>query len=231
MYVYACPMGDAIAMRRLLLLLLTVGLCTRLHAADIPSSSEIVGLWEGRPGYSEGLTLVDWSDQRRDGTLSNMGYNATSGWSGTDLPGAYAQLNFDGVDDYVTIGGTPEFDYLNTNFSVSLWVRAAGAQPGGVGYPIAHRVGNVGGSGGWFLRFEADGTLAARVVGNANGSAAQLNTTDTTLLDGRWRFVTVNYTTDTTTSANNDVHIFINGRQDEGTRNSGGEVAFTCVPD
>jgi hypothetical protein len=89
--------------------------------------------WRAVPGLVGGNTLYDLVPGSLDhGTFTNMGYSSTSGWSGTARPGGLAQLNFDGVDDYVQ---TPQPSGMAVNRPVTLcvWVYSTAVGIGGGG--------------------------------------------------------------------------------------------------
>src|SRR5262249_38246338 len=133
-------------------------------------------LWaRATPGFAFGDRLFDLTASRNHGTLTNMGFTSTSGWSGTDRFGGHAQVNFDGTDDYVTFGNLTSADFANATFSVSVWFRATAA-----GYIVAKRQGTGGGAnGGWFIRVNSDGTVSARQVDTNNTSSGDRTSVST----------------------------------------------------
>jgi hypothetical protein len=95
--------------------------------AEYPSLRQgLVGAWCPSLGAS-GLSLIDRSGRGRHGALTNMGGQTT--WA----PGGGAlSLQFDGTNDFVTMGNSPTYDVFNGNCTISLWTRvvsfpAAGA--------------------------------------------------------------------------------------------------------
>jgi Concanavalin A-like lectin/glucanases superfamily len=65
-----------------------------------------------------------------NGVLSGFDGTASSGWSPTSRKGGVGQLNFDGIDDTVSIqspytsGGAGTFDFrINVPFSISFWMK------------------------------------------------------------------------------------------------------------
>jgi len=79
----------------------------------------LVGAWCPSLGAS-GLSLLDRSRQGRHGALTNMG--GQTFW----VPGGGAlSLQFDGTDDFVTMGNSPTHDIFNGNCTISLWARVA----------------------------------------------------------------------------------------------------------
>jgi hypothetical protein len=79
----------------------------------------LVGAWCPSLGAS-GLTLLDRSGLNNHGTLTNMGGQTV--WA----PGGGAlSLQFDGSNDFVTMGNSPTHDVFSGNCTISLWVRVA----------------------------------------------------------------------------------------------------------
>jgi Concanavalin A-like lectin/glucanases superfamily len=80
--------------------------------------------WRGVPGLTGSVWLIDLVAYNY-GTLLNMGYSTTSGWSPSTRPGGYAQINFDGADDSIATtdpaGVTP-----STPFTLCLWAIMTG---------------------------------------------------------------------------------------------------------
>jgi hypothetical protein len=193
-----------------------------------PLHRGLLAWWRPVPGLTGGDRWFDLLSGQYHGALTNMGASATSGWSPATQAGGYAQLNFDGTDDYVLVGTDPLFDFLDTTFTLTVEYRLT---PGGTSiYLLAKRI-SAGTSGGWFLRANAAGTLTARVVDTGNGAAAERSTLSTNHRDDTWRQVTVVYTTDSTTIANNDVALYVNGVLDQDVRvssNSTGNMACAC---
>jgi Concanavalin A-like lectin/glucanases superfamily len=80
--------------------------------------------WRGVPGLTGSVWLIDLVAYNY-GTILDMGYSTTSGWSPSTRPGGYAQLNFDGADDCIATtdpaGVTP-----STPFTLCLWAIMTG---------------------------------------------------------------------------------------------------------
>lgn len=91
---------------------------------DVNTNSQPAqGLVFGGLGRFSGSTYYrDSSLYGNHGTLTNMGVpaTATSGWELDNFLGRRV-LNFDGTNDYVTMGVVPAAAFT-TNFTVSLWV-------------------------------------------------------------------------------------------------------------
>ena len=79
------------------------------------------GLWRGCVGAwapflgPTGLTLRDWSGQKKHGTLTNFTIDAA--W---DLKGSGYSIKFDGVNDYIAL---PAISASTWTFSCWLWLR------------------------------------------------------------------------------------------------------------
>ena len=77
--------------------------------------------WRGVPGATGGDRIFDLSLSQNHGTLTNMGYGTTSGWSPATHPGGYMQLNFDATDDYVETSVNPGTS-VSTPLTLCSWV-------------------------------------------------------------------------------------------------------------
>ncbi len=94
----------------------------------------LVGFWLFNEGH--GNKAYDLSRNKNTGTLTNMELPATavSGWN----PGRKGiGLNFDGVDDYATLGSNT---FTLTDFSISAWINMSKA-PNGYGTIVGSQVG------------------------------------------------------------------------------------------
>lgn len=212
----------------LLLGLATPGMGQGLLMPDLghPALQGLVGWWRALPGFTGSTQLYNLVRGGLHGTLTNMGFSIGSGWSPSTRPGGYAQLNFSGISDYVSLGDDPLYNFVNTTFTALAWFRATVCSGGC--YLMAKRVGETGvctpSCGGWFLRVNADGTLEARIQSDSNVSAGDRVTVSTTNLTGQWHHVAVVFTTDTLTLANNDVTVYVDGVLDQqGRTDSGGD--------
>jgi hypothetical protein len=79
----------------------------------------LVGAWCPSLGAS-GLSLIDRSGRNNHGALTNMGGQTL--W----VPGGGAlSLQFDGSNDFVTMGNSPTHDVFSGNCTISLWARVA----------------------------------------------------------------------------------------------------------
>jgi hypothetical protein len=152
------------------------------------------------------------------GTPVNMGLGAISGWSPTSRPGGYAQLNFDGTDDYITLGINSRYDFANTTFTVMLWYFPNGATIDRQ-YLVALRVGNGDlcqpNCGGWFIAIDTDGRIQVRILDSGNLVSLARHTLSTTHLTPGWKHIAVVFTTNTSVDTSNDFAIYINGVLDQ----------------
>jgi hypothetical protein len=186
-----------------------------------PEARGLLRLWQVLPGRMGG---TNWADvvSHQVGTLLGMAPtgSTTSGWGTTKRRGGFGEMRFDGTNDYVDLGTSTVYDFPNTTFTVSGWCRATAA-----GYVIARRLGS-GGTGGWFIRLNGDGTLNARIIDTGNTTAAERTSLTTSALTGQWFHFLVVFVTDTVTAATNDVTIYINGRLSQGARSTGAGLPY-----
>jgi Concanavalin A-like lectin/glucanases superfamily len=210
-----------------LLVLMACPGSAQLRTPDLghPLLANLISWWSAAPGFTGSTRLFDFVS-RNHGALVNMGFGTTSGWAASDRRGGSLHLAFDGVDDYVLIGDLPVYDFPDTTFTVEVAARATLA-----GYLVAKRQSTIGvQGGGWFLRLDGGGTLTARLLDTGNTTAAQRSSTTTTLLNGTWFHAVVVFTSDTTTLANNDLTMYINGVEDQGARTDSGVGPYIpCV--
>ena len=115
------------------------------------------------PGATGGSKLVDLN-RVFPGTLTAM--DVTTCWRGTKMPGAFGELDFDGVDDYVEAGGSILFDGLT---QLTMWARLRFRSRGSYESYIGKRTGDtnrftmgVGGAG--------VGSSAAFAINCGNGA-------------------------------------------------------------
>lgn len=193
-----------------------------LAPARLPALLDgLMGWWRGVPGLTGADRFYDLIG-RQDAILSNMGFGTTSGWAPSDRLGGTAHVAFDGVDDYAAApDSNTAYAFPDTTFTVMLWFRATTFT--GATYLVSKRLaGATGTDGGWFIRLDDTGTLSARILNSGNVAAADRATISTTMLDGTWRHAAVLFTTNTTTTALNDVALYIGGvlNQDVRTQTS-----------
>jgi Concanavalin A-like lectin/glucanases superfamily len=182
----------------------------------------LVSWWRGVPGFTGGSTMYDITPTRNNGVLTNMAFTSTSGWNLSTRAGGGGQVNFDGVDDFVTIGDVPTYDFPDATFSVEVSFQAT-AQ----GYLVARRTAASGG-GGWFIRLDNPGALTARIVTPSNTQAGGNTSVTATLFSGAWTHAIVVFTTNTVTSSSNSTTIYLNGVLDQGTPLGAADVYTPC---
>jgi hypothetical protein len=190
-----------------------------------PEARGLLRLWQVLPGRMGG---TNWADllAHAPATLISMAPtgSVTSGWGTTTRRGGFGELRFDGTNDYVTLGTSPVYDFPNATFTVTGWCRATSA-----GTVVGKRLAS-GGTGGWFLRLNADGTLTARVLDGGNVAAAERTSLTTTALTNRWFHFLAVFVTDTVTAATNDVTIYIDGRLSQDARFSAANLPYAVGP-
>jgi Concanavalin A-like lectin/glucanases superfamily len=185
----------------------------------------IVAWWRGVPGFTNGDRFFDLTGNRYHATLTNMGYSATSGWSATDRKGGHAQINGDGINDYVDTGQASPFAFPDTTFTAMGWFRATTLAT--VQYLVAERIASVGTQGGWFLRLQTTGTIQARIVDTGNANTV-LRETVSTLAVNTWFHIAAVFTTNTATQAGNDVTLYLNGVLDQTAPTTGTNPYVVC---
>lgn len=121
-------------MRRFVLVLVCLSalvLVPLLGGAQLPFTPDLThgslrGLvywWRAVPGFVGSDRLYDVGPYGAHGTLVNMGFSGTSGYSGTTRQGGYGQVNFDGVNDYVDTSRNAGVAH-NAPFTICLWASA-----------------------------------------------------------------------------------------------------------
>ncbi len=135
------------------------------------------------------------------GTLTNM--DPATDWVADTGAGGIRALDFDGSNDYV-VSSTSAFRFLNTTFSVSAWLKFTSAANM---MAVAVDFGSF--TPGWVIQ-SASGKILCAIKG-AGGVLAGGRDTTATFNDGNWHNVVAVFTTSTTTAANNDVVIYVDG--------------------
>lgn len=231
-YAYTGP-GELTMRPRLLLwclLLLLAALPVWAQQSITPNWShplvrDLISWWLMAPALSGGLQVYDIIS-RNDATLTNMGFGVLSGWAPSDRRGGSWHVAFDGTDDYLLVGNLPVYDFGTQSWTVEGWAKA-GSAPGSQ-YLIAKRRVDNSPPGGWFARLTSGGALNARLADGLGNAAAERTSVTTGLTTTTWFHWTVVFTGDTTTGANNDVTLYINGLLDQGTLTSSGDPYSAC---
>jgi hypothetical protein len=188
----------------------------------------LLGWWEVLPQVAGGGSWFPLVGPYRVDLL-NMG--AGSGWVSSGSPAPWTgALKFDAVDDYLTFGNYPQWDFVNTTFTVHLSFQAM-TDTGSSSYVFERRGG---GGGGYFIRVEtatSNSAVTARIVDSAGVPTLQVGTVATALYDGKPHSITVVLTTATATAAGNAIQIFVDGVQpavDPGLAQSGANGYSAC---
>jgi len=146
---------------------------------------------------------------RYHGTLLNMG--AGSGWQATSRQGWGGGMRFDGSNDAISLGNLPIWDFSDTTFAVSVRFRTTSATTQTL---VAFRTTSPG-SGGYFIRVNAGGSLTARLLFDGASTLADYTTAATSYTNGQWHSVIVVFRTDSTVVANNDLAMYGDGVVDQ----------------
>lgn len=169
------------------------------------NSNGLVGYWPLDEG--SGIRAEDMSTNSNNGTLTN-GPTWVVGKNG-------GALSFSSTSSqYLDIPNESNFDFANTTFTVSEWIKTTQA---GLGTLVGKNDRDVN-NNGW--------VSFVNVAGNLNKFAFQLKGSggvgierysNTSVNDGLWHHVVAVVTTDTVTAANNIISIYIDGILDQGS--------------
>jgi Concanavalin A-like lectin/glucanases superfamily len=165
------------------------------HPSDIvwthPDLRGLVAWWRGVPGLWGGSRLYDLvPGSTRHGTLTNMSGTSTSGWSASDQPGGYAQLNFDGTDDFVRVEHDPRLDFLRTDsFTLMFWVNTTTSSTRADVLEKTAQTGNFQG----YLVFLDQGQVEFYFVDAGGVQLHFIGDTGFTVNGGTWRHVAITY--------------------------------------
>jgi Concanavalin A-like lectin/glucanases superfamily len=161
----------------------------------------------------------------RHGTLINMG--SGSGWQPSQGGQGWGEIRFDEVNDAVSLGALPLWQFANTTFTAAFRFRSTGT---GTGYLLASRTvapPSASTSGGYLLRLDgSSGTITARLMTAGATVVAGRTTVRATYTDGQWHTVVVVFRTDTSTGGGNDVTIYGDGALDQGSLSTTGGVGY-----
>lgn len=157
---------------------------------DTTPARGLVGWW--RLDEARGQIVRDHSGNGNDGTLGPTAQvePADPRWVRGRLGNA---LQFDGVNDYVRIPRNADFDFVNTDFSVALWVKAqAWRNPIGGAATLVDC--ETGGWNGWLVRYSEH---LSRVA--FGGKPAERRVLNTVPAVGSWAHVAITYSEGTAT--------------------------------
>ncbi len=160
----------------------------------------IVGYWKLDEGT--GTIAQDSSGKGNDGTLTNGPM-----WSTGQLNGA---LQFDGIDDYVAIPSTNEFD-TQTALTLSAWMNPDNVSSSQ--FLLSKHAAN----GNWesfSFRLQSNGTVRFSVQ-NADVDAHPDWISTTTLSPGTWYHIVFSW--ERVTGISSDAKVFINGVEEGAT--------------
>lgn len=189
--------------------------------AGHPLLSRLVLWYRVMPGKYGGLTWYPLVG-RFNATLTNGALFVPT----KDTLGI-GEVSLDGSDDYVNVVNDTSLDFANTTFTVSVRFRTTTTA---LGYLVSRRLGTSCSSscGGYILRMDATtGILRARILESANINAGE-RLTNNAYNDGKPHRFTAIITTDTVTAANNDVSLYVDGKQDQTTKTAGTNPYFVC---
>jgi Concanavalin A-like lectin/glucanases superfamily len=136
---------------------------------------------------------------------------------------SHASVSPDGTDDRIQYVETAAWDQPNASFTVVAFFSTTATQSG---YLFGRR--NVSpNDGGWFLRNDpTSGVYTARIQ-SGNATAAQ-RTSTTNLHTGTMQSLVAVFTTNTTTTASNDVALYANGVDESGALVGGAGPYTVC---
>lgn len=160
--------------------LYNTGAHTAQTILNVPQNNQLtnglVGFWSFNGKDLEGTTAYDRSGNGNDGTLTNDPKAAI---------GKVGQaLQFDGVDDYVTVVDDSTLDFDTGDFSISLWVKPA-TYAEGAGF--IHKNEGGGQSQYWLRDESTNGSLRFMTEDPSGGTAVE--TSDEYLTLNEWQHI------------------------------------------
>lgn len=148
-----------------------------------------------------GTIWADLSGNNNSGSLVNSpSFSGSNGGS----------IALDGINDYVDIANQAAFNFANTTFTVSMWVKTVS-----VATQLVISKGYL--TDGWAWAVASTGIVSVDTKNNAAGASACSRDSIKVINDGIWHNVVVIYTTNTTVVASNDIQIYIDGAVSQGT--------------
>jgi hypothetical protein len=170
----------------------------------------LVGAWAPYLGI-QGSVLHDVSGAGHNGNIINV--TPATDWSTSVRVGEGVWgVTVNGTTSYVDFVDTTLFDFPDTTFTVSMWVKPVAI---GLTRYLLNKRDTIVSTAGWFLRTDATGTITARIMGLASTVCAG-RTSVVTLTAGVWSHVAVVLKTSTVDMAN-DVSIYMNGVLSQGS--------------
>ena len=162
-----------------------------------------------------GTTWTDLSGNNYSGILTN---------GPTFSAGNQGSIVFDGTNDYVDVANTgTQFQFANTTFTVSLWIKTSSSTGG-----VIVSKGATASTAGWLFQFDAAGTVSGTTKGS-DGTNTYNRTSTATVNNNTWRNIVAVYTTNTSTLGSNAISIYIDGVLSNGTGTLGGLVYATTI--
>lgn len=168
----------------------------------------------------QGTVIHDLSNNRLDGTLIvgaggtqvTAGTCSTTGTAwGNGSAGKYnSSLNFDGTDDYISVGTPPALSFISSrpNVTFSAWINLKSIN---IHDGIISNSVDGGGTGQRFTLTEYTGNKLRLILGN-NSAYSNYWTTDNSITTGRWIHVVI------TINSNNELKFYIDGVLNNGVQ-------------
>jgi hypothetical protein len=155
-----------------------------------------------RKSYAgSGTVWTDLTGNANTGTLTNSPtFTGTNGGS-IAFTAASSQ--------YVDVANPTTFSFANTTFMVSMWIKTVS-----VTTQLVISKGYI--TDGWCWVLDSTGVVGADTKNNGTGASACSRNSIKVINDGIWHNVVVQYTTNTTTAASQDIQIYIDGTLSQG---------------
>jgi hypothetical protein len=154
-----------------------------------------------------------------DSTKNRNHGNGISMTSSSDVEGKFGKSQtFDSSFDYIQLANEENFDFADTTFTISSWLRTN--ESGNTNAIIAKRAVGTG----WMLNTNPIGRPNVLIKDGSNFNDA--GAASTAVNDGSWRYVSTLITTDTVNSANQEILFYTDGNIDS----SGISPTFTYGP-
>lgn len=180
---------------------------SQLYRLNAPTGTDtsLKGYWSFNGKDVSGTTAYDRSGMGNNGTLT-AGATVTNGKLGQ-------ALSLDGVDDYVNITSMPSAMFSNTTFTATGWFKTASDSV----YILSQDICD----GGWGVNVWG-GYFGALTRGNGGCGAGGVGRSSTIRVDdNKWHHFAAVITTDTVTSGNNNIIIYIDGVLNQGSLTAG----------
>lgn len=160
---------------------------------------EEIGWWMIDEGT--GTAVNDFSYNENNGTMVNM---EAGDWKSGKI-GDYS-LEFDGVDEYITIGDDPVLNFeRNQSYSLAAWVKTSSADGS-----IMSKMNVSNNYRGYDMYLRSNGVIRAHLI-NALDSNEIIVDGSTSIDDGEWHLVVITYNGSSSASG---VQIYIDGSLD-----------------